>query len=145
MKNGLHIFATTAMLLAFGNVASLYAQHNHGSQPNPQMDDRAMTMTPAQDKTLKVGKRGAITLDAETQVGELLLKPGRYTLQHHVDGADHVLRFVTQSGKNAGEVKCKLEPFEGKVPQTLVRLQNAGASKRLVQVQIAGENVTHVL
>lgn len=146
MKYALSLFAAAAVLLTTGSVTTLYAQHNHGAQPNPQMEDECTMKAACQDNVLKVGKKGEITLDTQTQVGDLLLNPGRYTLQHRVDGADHVLLFVAQSRKNAsGEVRCTLEPLQHKASQTQMRLQNAGALPRLVQIQIAGENVAHVL
>lgn len=146
MKYTLPLLAATAVVLTTGSVTTLYAQHNHGAQPDAQMKDGCMMIAACQDQDLKVGKKGEITLDARTQVGNLLLNPGRYTLQHRVDGADHVLRFAAQSRKNAsGEVRCTLQPLERKVSQTRMLLQKTGAPQRLTQIQIAGENVAHVL
>jgi hypothetical protein len=147
MKHTLPTVALTALLLAGGNLATLSAQHNHGgTQPGPQMEDRSTTMKASPDKVLKVGKKGDVTFSSETQVGDVVLKPGKYTLQHRIEGADHVLHFAALSNRNSsGEVKCTVEPLQSKVPTTTMRLQNTGTSMRLVQVQIAGENVTHVL
>ena len=147
MKYSLSTVAAIALLMAGGNLATLSAQHNHGgAQPSAQMEDQSAAMKASPDKVLKVGKKGEVTFSSETQVGDVLLKPGKYTLQHRVDGADHVLHFAALSNRNSsGEVKCTLEPLEKKVSSTMMRLQNTGTSMRLVQVQIAGENVTHVL
>lgn len=146
MKYSLSTIAATALLLAGGNLVTLSAQHNHGGMASPQIEATSTPTKASPDQVLKVGKKGEITLSSETQVGDALLKPGKYTLQHRVEGADHVLHFAAQSGKNASaDVKCTLEPLERKAPMTLMRLQNTGASMRLVQVQIGGENVTHVL
>lgn len=148
MKYTLSTVAATALLLAGGNLATLFAQHNHSGMASSQMEATATstTMKANRDQVLKVGKKSEITLSSETQVGDVLLKPGKYTLQHRVEGADHVLHFAAQSGKNtAADVRCTLEPLERKTSTTLMRLQNTGTAMRLVQVQIGGENVTHVL
>jgi hypothetical protein len=146
MKYTLSTVAVTTLLLAGGSLATLSAQHNHGGMPNPGTEATSMTAKAMPDQFLKVGKRGEISLSTETQVGDVLLKPGKYTLQHRVEGADHVLHFAAQSSKNqSADVRCTLEPLEKKAPTTMMRLQNTGASMRLVQVQIGGENVAHVL
>lgn len=147
MKYTLSTLAVTALLLAGGNLATLSAQHNHGGmQASPQTEDRSTMMMANPDDALKVGKKREVTFSADTQVGGVLLKAGKYTLQHRVDGVDHVLRFVAVSNKNSsGEVKCTLEPLEKKAAHTTMRLQNTGTSLRLVQVQLAGENVAHIL
>lgn len=146
MKYTLTTVAVTTLLLASGNLATVSAQHNHGGMASPQMEATSTTMKASPDQVLKVGKKGEITLSSETQVGDVLLKPGKYTLQHRVEGADHVLHFAPQSGKNpSADVRCTLEPLERKAPTTVMRLQNTGAAMRLIQVQIGGENVTHVL
>lgn len=146
MKCALTTVAVTTLLLAGGNLATLSAQHNHGGMASPPAETASTTMKASPDQVLKVGKRGEVTLSSETQVGDVLLKPGKYTLQHRVEGADHVLHFAAESSKNpSADVRCTLEPLEKKAPTTTMRLQNTGASMRLVQVQIGGENVTHVL
>lgn len=146
MKYTLTTVAVTTLLLAGGNLGTLSAQHNHGGMPSPQTEATSTTMKASPDQVLKVGKRGEITLSSETQVGDVLLKPGKYTLQHRVEGADHVLHFAAQSSRNpSADVRCRLEPLERKAPATLMRLQDTGTSMRLVQVQIGGENVAHVL
>lgn len=147
MKYTLSTLAVAALLLAGGNLATLSAQHNHGGmQASPRTEDRSTMMMASPDQALEVGKKREVTFSSATQVGDVLLKPGKYILQHHIDGADHVLRFAALSNKNSsGEVKCTVEPLEKKVTQTTMRLQNTGTSLRLVQVQLAGENVAHVL
>jgi hypothetical protein len=145
MKHRLPIAAATVFLLA-GSVVKLSAQHEHGGVASPQVAGTSPKMKTNADHVFKVGKKGEITLSAETHVGDVVLRPGKYTLQHRVDGPDHFLHFAAQSGKNASaDVKCTLKPLEGKVSSTLVRLQNMGTSMRLVQVLIGGENVAHVL
>lgn len=147
MKYILSTVAATALLLAGGDLATLSAQHSHGgAQPGPQMGDRSTTMKARPDRVLKVGKKGKVTFSSETQVGDVVLNPGKYALLHRIEGADHVMHFAALSNRNSSaEVKCTLEPLESKVPRTLIRLRDTGTSIRLVRMQIKGENVTHVL
>ncbi len=45
-------------------------------------------------KKIKVGKTGAITLKAPTNIGAFTLPPGRYLVQHRVVGSDHRIHFT---------------------------------------------------
>jgi hypothetical protein len=112
------------------------------------------------EHTLKVGKKGEITFDKETKVGDLTLKPGRYFFQHRVEGEDHFVHFteVTKEPSyygggaggggvpkaHPGEVKCKLEPLSKKVQATTLELDTEGGVNRVTRVEVAGENVAHV-
>jgi hypothetical protein len=94
---------------------------------------------------IKVGKKGEVTFSKETKVGDLTLKPGRYVVQHRVQGEEHFVHFVSQSGSaHGGEVKCNLEPLKNKASQTAVTTEAEGAMQRIVRIEIAGENVAHV-
>lgn len=109
------------------------------------------------EQALKVGKKQDVEFTVETLVGEMRLKPGRYVLQHRVDGSDHFVHFtevakaVPASGTGGGatkahpgEVKCGLEPLEKKVKQTTVYMAEEGEARRVTKVLIRGENVAHV-
>ncbi len=145
------ILASLAGLLWIAGPAA--AQHQH-SQP---ADAGAKATTAAKDEqTLKVGKKADLEFGVETAVGEMWLKPGRYQIQHRVDGADHFVHFteVTKalpSGSaggrpiaHPGEVKCRLEPLEKKASTTTVYTTKEGEGRRVVKVLIDGENVAHV-
>ena len=110
------------------------------------------------EHTMKVGKKGDVTFAKAIQVGDLTLKPGRYILQHRVEGENHYVHFTeltkgvgtfgTGGGApkaHPGEVKCKLEPLSTKVEGTTVYFNTEGGVSRLTKVMIAGENVAHVL
>lgn len=130
------------------------AQHQH---PQPA-DTGAKATTAAKDEQgLKVGKKADLEFGVETAVGEIRLKPGRYQIQHRVDGADHFVHFteVTKalpSGSaggvpmaHPGEVKCRLEPLEKKASTTTVYTVKEGeTARRVTKVLIGGENVAHV-
>jgi hypothetical protein len=40
------------------------------------------------EQAIKAGKKGVVIFDSETRVGELILKPGSYRLQHRVGASD---------------------------------------------------------
>jgi len=96
------------------------------------------------EQVLKVGKKGGFTFVTETMVGDMMLKPGRYIIQHRVEGEDHFVSFKTSEGKKLGEFKCKLEPLSKKVEDTTLYINSEGGMNRLTKVKIAGETC-HVL
>ncbi len=115
-------------------------------------------MAAEQEQGLKVGKKGEITFNAETKVGDLTLKPGRYVFQHRVEGSDHFVHFteVTKQAGYAGavvvgvpkahpgEVKCRLEPLKSKASGTAIYSIGEDGSARVTKIIIRGENVAHV-
>ena len=130
------MFATVAAILLLAATFSLAAQ---------------------KEQVLKVGKKGDISFDTETKVGDLTLKPGRYSVQHRVQGSDHVVHFTevtkplpysgTGGGSpkaHPGEVKCSLEPLKAKAGETAVYLANEDGTLRIKKITIRGENVAHV-
>jgi hypothetical protein len=108
----------------------------------------------------KVGKKGEITLAQPTTVGDKVLQPGTYVVQHRVSGGDHFVRFVelktvermdaetrftyTEADK-AGEIKCRVEPAPGPINETTVYTAPGSAGQRITKVAIKGEDVVHVL
>ena len=110
--------------------------------------------------TLKIGKKGEITLSRPTKVGDIVLQPDTYVVQHRVSGSDHFVRFVelkqveaepttelpytyTEQDK-AGELKCRVEPAAGRIKETEVYTTNEGGVPRITKVAIKGEDVLHV-
>jgi hypothetical protein len=118
---------------------------------------------PAQkEHALKVGKKGEITLTQQTKVGNIVLQPDTYVIQHRESGGNHFVRFVelkqveaqpanaeqspytyTEADK-AGEVKCRLESAAGPVKETTAHTVAAGGMVRITKVAIQGEDVLHV-
>jgi len=109
------------------------------------------------EHTLKVGKKGDITFDRETRVGDLTLKPGRYFFQHRTEGEDHFVHFteVTKASPystavggapkaHPGEVKCQLETLPSKLSRTTLFYNDEGGVRRLTRIEVAGENVAHL-
>jgi hypothetical protein len=114
--------------------------------------------TAASQQSIKAGKKGEITFDRDTKVGDITLKPGHYQIQHRVEGSDHLVRFTefkrvhhqfqSWSGPSGlahlGEVKCSVEPLQAEVSQTRVMLNTTDGERRITRIEIAGENVAHV-
>src|SRR3990170_3984714 len=130
------------------------AQHSH-PQPAGRTPE-ASTATPGEQE-LKVGKSDDLEFAKEVRVGEVTLKPGKYRIQHRVEGADHFVRFehlvittpsaqklgtglAVPAGK-AGEIKCRLEPLDAKAQTTTLHLLNEAGGQRLLKVLIRGEKV----
>ena len=127
------------------------AQHQHMPPPasHPGMQPVMPEKVEKGEKAIKVGKKGDVKFDAETLVGDLRLKPGRYQIQHRTDGPDHFVHFkeVTKTGSTVahpGEVKCRLEMLDHKVSATALHTRAEGASERVTKVLIGGENVAHL-
>lgn len=135
---------------------SAMAQHQHSMT---QRDEGMAGMT-QQDRgqALKVGKKGEITFSEETRAGDVTLKPGRYTIQHRVEGEDHFIHFTQVTERvpgyaigggvpvaHPGEVKCRLEPLQTKAPRTTVYTNTDGGVRRITKIIVAGENVAHLL
>ncbi len=151
------LLASGAALVLFfvgGTVAA--AQHEH---PAPAGSKRTSPKAAQGEQELKVGKKDDVTFTREVRLGEITLQPGKYRIQHRVEGADHFVHFTslltttpsahkTASGVGipageAGEVKCRLEPLEKKARETTLQLQNEGDSQRVIKILIRGENVAH--
>ncbi len=112
------------------------------------------------EHALKVGKKGEITLTHQTKVGNVVLQPDTYVVQHRVSGGDHFVRFIelkqveaqstegnytyTEQDK-AGEVKCRLEPAAGPIKETTVYAVTEDDTQRITKIAIKGEDVSHVL
>lgn len=116
----------------------------------------ALGLAAEHEHTLKIGKKGDVTFDKETKVGDLTLKPGRYFFQHRTEGEDHFVHF-TQVTKESirgggggapkahpGDVKCRLEPLSKKVDRTTLYIDTEGGVNRLTKAEVAGENATHL-
>jgi len=104
-----------------------------------------------------IGKRGILIFDTPVRVGDNLLKPGDYQIQHVMEGQDHVIVFtrMTHAGpggnpesrptKDVTRLKCRIEPLGEKAKHSGLRLgTNAASEKTVEEVHIKGENVKHV-
>ena len=48
----------------------------------------------ADQQVIKVGKKGDVSFNEPTQVGDVTLPPGHYVFQHRVSGGEHFVKFV---------------------------------------------------
>src|SRR6516162_9893260 len=109
---------------------------------------------------LQVGKRGEIILSQKTKVGDKVLEPDTYVVQHRVSHDDHFVRFVElkqveypttevnntyTEADNVGEIKCRVEPTTEPITETTVYTINEGGVPRITKVAIKGESVWHIL
>jgi hypothetical protein len=114
------------------------------------------------EHALKAGKKGEITLTQKTNVGNMVLQPDTYVIQHRESDGNHFVRFVelkqveaqptnaeespytyTEADK-AGEVNCRLEPAAEIAKQTTAYTAADGGIVRITKVAIKGEGVLHV-
>lgn len=114
----------------------------------------------ANEQVTKVGKKGDVTFNEPTQVGDVTIPPGHYVFQHRVSGNDHFVKFVgakemhhigtvmttpMQVGPTTTkEIKCTVEPLNQKVKQTAVYSDNSSGIRKVTRIEVAGENVAHV-
>ena len=140
--------AATAAAALFAATVALAQSHTHEQMPS-QMQGK--------QQTIKVGKKGEINLPQDAMVGDLMLKAGAYLVQHRVEGNDHFVHFTKMSEAtpnsysvypktHEGESKCFIVPLPNKASQTVVVLEKQDdGTYRLKRIEIAGENVAHLL
>lgn len=143
---------TAAAVAVLFSTAVAFAQgHEHGQM---------QSQTQGRTQTLKVGKRGEITLSQPTKVGDKVLQPDTYVVQHRVSGSDHFVRFVVLKDVNdwngaegpityteeqkVGEIPCRIEPAANPIKKTTVFTVTEGGTLRITKIVIKGENVEHL-
>ena len=118
--------------------------------------------------TVAVGKKGDVTFTTETKIGDITLKPGRYYIEHRVEGtvqprrvAGHYIHFTEvtpkeherrQAARDAleytvahpGEIECELEALTKKASKTTVFTTTEDGTRRITRIEIAGEAVAHI-
>jgi hypothetical protein len=121
---------------------------------------RAVTASTNDDKKpdFTIGKKGDIHFNVPVRVGDTLLQPGMYEIQHAVEGGDHFITFK-QVGMPAGyrhgntpvakeaaaRIKCKVEPVDKTLRNTKITLRtNVAGEKEVAEVQVAGEAFKHI-
>lgn len=113
------------------------------------------------EQMVKVGKKGDVTFNEPTQVGDITLPAGHYVFQHRVSGEDHSVKVVGgKEMQHAGSsmtlpmrvgptiskgIKCTVEPLNQKVDQTKVYIDTTTGVRKVTRIEVAGENVAHVL
>ncbi len=115
----------------------------------------ASTASAQKHKTITAGKTGSFHIDQVTQVGDVTLAAGMYTIQHAVENDEDILIFhkvtmddaqIESVGKEVARVKCTMEPVDQKNPVTkFLIVIKAGQKPMIREFWIRGEKVKHVL
>ncbi len=102
----------------------------------------------------RVGKTASFSFSHATQVGNVELQPGDYTVRHRVIGSEHFMVFqrteenpywgTTGDVGKPQRVECKMEPLSTKVSDTTASFEPEGNIEKLTKIEIAGENVEHL-
>ncbi|MEW6127492.1 MAG: hypothetical protein AB1757_10695 [Acidobacteriota bacterium] len=129
-----------------------------GYEASENQDEHKSHHEKAATKETSTGKKGVFHLTEKTFVGDVVLKPGMYQVQHVEQGSEHVLVFNememsagyrmgnTPVGKEVARQTCKVEPVNKAVSNTKLTLRtNAANMKSIGEIQIAGERVKHIL
>ena len=143
--------AVVGALMLIGGGVLIAAQHEHKTE------------------ALAVGQKGDVTFTTETTIAGITLKPGRYYIEHRVEGtvqprrvAGHYVHFTEvtpeeslkrQAARDAireytvahpGEIPCELEALKKKASKTTVFTTTENGIRRITRIEIAGEVVAHV-
>ena len=111
------------------------------------------------EHALKVGKKGEITLTRPTRVGDRVLQPDTYVVQHRDSGSEHFVRFLEvkeferhgvrprtyTEQENAGEIRCSVEPSPVPIKATTIYTVTEREMPRITRVAIKGENYVHLI
>jgi len=142
MKCNQHFVAASLVLVLISVVSAqrILAQHTH--------DQRSKI----------VWKTGMVRLSKSAWAGDVRLKRGMYHIKHVVEGIRHVIvfravaipagnkEFSMVEGKEVARLECSVEPVTNRVRNTKVRLaRNAAGESVILEIQIAGEDVKHIL
>ena len=97
-----------------------------------------------------------VRLSKSAWAGDVRLKSGMYHVKHVVEGSRHVIVFRSVAlpagkefsmfeEKEVARLACSVEPAK-EVRNTKVRLgKNAAGQSVILEIQIAGEKVRHIL
>jgi hypothetical protein len=104
------------------------------------------------DQVFKVGKTGEINITRDVKFGSYLIRRGKYTMTHRVDGPFHIFGFEEINKKKPApelvvyEVRTRLIGSEGVNKSTSVTAKEAkDHSYEAVVIQLATESGDHLL
>jgi hypothetical protein len=97
----------------------------------------------------KIAERQTITFNNPMVLGTTELPAGTYTVQHQMNGEEHLMIFrqndVPKNKAVEVKVKCNLVPLEGKAKRTERRyVQNAKSQNVLTEITFQGDEAKHV-
>ena len=144
-------FVTTALLALVSGTFAVTVNAQHGG-----MTHGGNTAAAQHDEMTRLGKKGELSISSPTRVGDAMLEPGMYRVQHLVEGEDHLVVFSklphprpgyqsSGTGKEVARVKCRLEPLGEKAKHSGMRFgTNAAGEATIEEVHVKGEDVRHV-
>src|SRR6266571_1450770 len=128
-----------SFLLAIAGTARISAQHSH-------------------DHDSQSWKKGMVRLTKTAWAGNFVLQSGMYHVQHVIEGDKHWLVFkevllragyqegTMWEGKEVARLECRAERAEKSVLNTkVVLVKTSGGVRSIQEIQIAGEEVKHIL
>jgi hypothetical protein len=118
---------------------------------------RILAQNPHDENSKMVWRTGMVRLSKSAWAGDVRLKSGMYHVKHVMDGTRHVIvfksvalpggkQFSMWEGKEIARLVCSVEPAAKEMRNTKVRLgKNAAGQSLILEIQIAGEKVRHIL
>jgi hypothetical protein len=103
------------------------------------------------EKTFKVDKNGIVTIGVDISAGDVIIKKGKYSLFHAVQGELHFVTLTPRTMDKATAPSAAIQldsrllaSREAISRSVLVAAEQADHTYGLVSIQIAGENGEHV-
>ena len=96
------------------------------------------------DPFFRVGKNGQVTLDTDLWFGDVVLKKGRYTLQHRIEGADHIFVFLdAKRGQQITIHSKRVFPGDGTSESMIHAKEEKDRRVHVTKIELASENMDH--
>ncbi len=117
---------------------------------------------------IAAGQKGDVTFTTETMIGDITLKPGRYYLEHRVEGSlrsrrveGHYIHFTEVTPEehqrheairdaisghvvgHPGEIECQVEALKKPASKTTIYTILDAGVPRITRIEIAGEAIAH--
>ena len=101
------------------------------------------------EQTFKIAASGEVKFGEDVKFGDVLIKKGKYVLEHRIDGERHliVLSAVTKAAATVSTYVAATETLAAKVPvkkSAFYATEGKDRILRVTVVQIAGENLDHL-
>jgi hypothetical protein len=96
------------------------------------------------DPSFKIAKNGQVSFNTDVRFGDVVVKKGKYIVQHRIDGADHVFDFIELKGEQKTVIRSK-GVFSGeKYSASVIHAkEEKDRSVRVTAIEMAGENMDH--
>lgn len=102
------------------------------------------------DEVFNVGKNGDVKIAMDVLIGDVLVKKGKYRLEHHVEPDTHILVLTGLDNKNRTEAPVHqirmrwISSKDAVKKSALFAERQRDRSHRVTVIQIAGESGDHV-